>query len=153
MRRGRTQKRKSFKLWLWTPLFTAHEELTPSIFFSLAQKPSRDSVIRENIIWEALWNCLSFMEHLWAITGKCVKLLNQCFTEVEGVCLDALQLPGQFNGRTARFKESARKTEAQWRDNDVPWLHASPHAVSQTVLWGTPRECLGTVETDGFLIT
>lgn len=59
----------------------------------------------------------------WSICGQLLgNVLNcyQCSTEVEGVSLDAPQLPGQFNGRTARFKESTRKTEAQWRDNDVP---------------------------------
>lgn len=76
MNRGRTQRRKSFEQYGYRHLvyspWQAHLKVWR--FFSLAEKPSWDSVIRENIIW-ALWDCLSFMEHSWAIIGKCVKLL------------------------------------------------------------------------------
>lgn len=78
-------------------LFTSHDKRTLwcGIFFSSGEKPFLRLLVRRNMFWDVLWNCLSFIKdiaHLWAITRKRVKLLPVCSVDAEAACLNAPQL-------------------------------------------------------------
>lgn len=79
---------------LTATLFTARGKLTSwcGTFFSSAEKPFLRLFNQGEYYLRSLVERLSFIKHLWAITGKCVQLPSVCSTDVEAVCLDAPQL-------------------------------------------------------------